>query len=257
MKNINSKKLIPMFALSRIAGPLTLLVLIVLSGNSASAQHVPGGRKKTDSVPVFRHTPPTDSMIETRLVTLALEGPRYEASGHQMNVTQSNLSKAKRSWLNLLSISANYNDQTFAKQTAATGAYVYPKYFFGLTIPIGLFFSMGPDIRGARENVEISRNNREQLARTLRTEVLGKYKQYKNFGDLILLQNTIVVDQQAGFTQIEKKFRDGTTSIDQYNLANKSYSDERVKMLNLQLSQDLIRLDIEQIIGVNLDAVTR
>jgi outer membrane protein TolC len=257
MQNIKSKKFIPMHALSRIAGPFTLLLLMLLPGNYASAQHVPGGRHKTDSVPVFRHTPPTDSMIENRLVALALQGPRYEASGHQINVTESNLSKAKRSWLNLLSISANYNDQTFAKQSAVTGAYVYPKYFFGLTIPIGLFFSMGPDIRGARENVEISRNNREQLARTLRTEVLGKYKQYKNFGDLILLQNTILVDQQAGFTQIEKKFRDGTTSIDQYNLANKSYSDERVKMLNLQLSQDLIRLDIEQIIGVSLDAVTR
>lgn len=246
-----------MHVLSRIAGSFTLLLLIFLSGSPASAQHIPGGRHKNDSVPVFRHTPPNDTMIESRLVTLALEGPRYEASGHQMNVTKSNLSKAKRSWLNLLSISANYNDQTFAKQTAATGAYVYPKYFFGLTIPIGLFFSMGPDIRGARENVEISRNNREQLARTIRTEVLGKYKQYKNFGDLILLQNTIVIDQQAALTQIEKKFRDGTTSIDSYNLANKSYSDERVKMLNLQLSQDLIRLDIEQMIGVSLDAVTR
>lgn len=248
-----------MYALSRIAGPFAFLLFIFLSGSSdsVSAQHVPGGRHKNDSVPLFRRTPPNDSMIETRLVTLALEGPRYEASGHLVNVQKSNLSKAKRSWLNLLSISANYNDQTFAKQSAATGAYVYPKYFFGLTIPIGLFFSMGPDIRGARENVEISRNNREQLARTIRTEVLGKYKQYKNFGDLILLQNTIVVDQQAALTQVEKKFRDGSTSIDQYNLANKGYSDERVKMLNLQLSQDLIRLDIEQMIGVSLDAVTR
>ena len=248
-----------MYAITRIAGPFTFLLLFFFSGSSASGQHLPGGRRKTDSVPpLYRHTPPNDSMIESRLVTLALEGPRYQATGHQINVSQSNLSKAKRSWLNLLSISANYNDQTFAKQTATTtGGYVYPKYFFGLTIPIGLFFSMGPDIKGARENVEISKNNQEQLARVIRTEVLGKYKQYKNFGALILLQNTIVVDQQAAVDQIEKKFRDGITSIDQYNLANKSYSDERVKLLNLQLSQDLVRLDIEQMIGVNLDSVTR
>ncbi len=73
--------------------------------------------------------------------------------------------KAKRSWLNLLSLSVQLNDQDFKNQQNVLGrvAYVYPKYYFGVTIPVGLFFTMGADIKKERENVAIraaiTRNN--------------------------------------------------------------------------------------------------
>ena len=242
------------------ASPFLLLFMLLLRGPGASAQHVAGGRKKTDSIPVFRYIPPSDSIIEIRLVNMALQGPQYEALGHKVNMAEGQLSMARKAWFNLLTISLNYNDQTFAKQpvtSPGTPAYIYPKYYFGLVIPIGMFFTMGPQIHSASENVKVAQNNQEDLARNLRMEVLSKYKTYKNYESLILLQNTIVVDQQAALQQIEKKFRDGLVSIDQFNLANKAFSDEKAKLLNLQLSQDLERLDIERLIGANLDAVTK
>ena len=236
--------------------PLLLSFALLLPGTRSSAQHVAGGRKKTDSIPVYRPVPPSDSIIEIRLVNLALQGPQYEALGHKTNMAQGQLNMARKAWFNLLTISINYNDQTFAKQTS-NAAYVYPKYYFGLTIPIGMFFTMGPQIQAARENVKVAQNTQEELARTLRMEVLSKYRTYKNYESLILLQNTIVIDQQAALNQIEKKFRDAVVTIDQFNLANKAYSDEKSKLLNLQLSQDLERLDIERIIGTSLDSVTK
>ena len=220
-----------------------------------------GGRSKTDSVPPPRYrAQDPEAAIEAKLVELALQGPKYQSSDHTIKIAESNLSKAKRSWLNLLAISANYNDQTFAKQqttTNGTTPYVYPKYFFGLTIPLGVIFNLGPDIRGAREGVEITKKSQEELAREIKHDVLAKYRQYKNFGELIGLQNTIVIDQQAAFTQTEKKFKDGIISIEQYNQANRSYNDELAKKLNLQLSQDLVKLDIELIIGVSLESVIK
>jgi outer membrane protein TolC len=246
---------------SRIAGPfLYTLLLTSLIGTTvkAQAQHVPGGRRKTDSVPplIYRTIPsPSDTLVEARLVQFALAGPQFLAADHKVNIAQSDLARAKRSWLNLLAVSASLNDQSF--QTPAPGAYQYPKYFVGLTIPIGLFFSLGPQIQGARESVEVSKNLREETARSLKAEVLSKYRQYKNYSDLISLENTIVIDQQTAFSQTEKKFKDGTATIEQYNLANKLYSDELTKKLNLQLSQDLIKLDIERLIGTNLENLTK
>ncbi|HEV2480091.1 MAG TPA: TolC family protein, partial [Puia sp.] len=196
-----------------------------------------------------------DSAVENRLVALALQAPRYDAAGHQIGVANSNLMLARRAWFNLLTFSLNYNDQTFA-HTVNT-SYVYPKYYFGLVIPVGLFFTMGPQIHAARENVLVAEDVREELARTIRMDVLSKYHTYKNYEALILLQNTIVVDNQAAVTQIEQKFRDGTVSIDQYNATNKAYSDEKAKLLNLQLAQDLVRLDIERMIGVSFDSVIK
>lgn len=241
---------------SPFAFPFVFMIVLLLYTPGAKAQHVPGGRKKTDSTPVYHWSPPTDSMIEIRLVNLALQGPEYEALGHKVTISQAQLMQARRAWFNLLTFSLNYNDQTFAKQVPGA-SYVYPKYYFGLIIPVGMFFSMGPQIHAASENVKVAQNNMEDLARSIRMDVLSKWKTYKNYEALILLQNTVVADQQAALNQIEKKFRDGTIAIDQYNLANRAFSEEKTKLLNLQLSQDLERLDIERMIGTSLDSVTK
>lgn len=239
-----------------LTAPLFFSIILVLSGHSASAQRTPANRRRTDSLANLRRNPPSDTIIENRLVALALQYPHYEALGHQVAATRSQLALAKRTWFNLLTLSLNYNDQTFAKQANNVG-YVYPKYYFGLTLPIGLFFTMGPQIRTARENMRVAQANQEEAARQLKMDVLSKYKTYRNYEALILLQNTIVLDQQAALTQVETKFRDGTTTIDQFNSANKAFGEEKAKLLNLQLSQDLVRLDIERLIGASLDSVIK
>jgi outer membrane protein TolC len=227
----------------------------------ASAQHVAGGHARSDSTPLFRNGRPAttpinpDSLIQERLVQLALTGPVYSVSTHQIRFAEYNLTRAKRTWLNLLSISADYNDQTFAKPQAF--GYVYPKYFFGLTIPIGLFFTMGPDIKKERENVAIAHDNQEVLAREIRADVLSKYAQYKSYGTLVTLQTNVVDDEEALRKQVEKKFQDGSISIEEYNLANKTYGDDLTKKLNIQLQQELVKIEIEKIIGVNLETLLK
>ncbi|HET6252710.1 MAG TPA: TolC family protein [Puia sp.] len=231
----------------------------------AQAQHVPGGRNRADTVPLFRNSRPSvpttslnpDSLIQERLVQLALNGPSYSVSGHQIKFAEYNLIRAKRTWLNLLSVSADYNDQSFKTQQVGQYGYVYPKYFFGITIPIGLFFTMGPDIKKERENVAIAHDNQELLARTIRAEVLGKYAQYKAYGNLLTIQNNVVDDEEALRKQVEKKFQDGSLNIEQYNAANKIYGEDLTKKLNLQLEQDLLKIDIERMIGVNLESVLK
>jgi outer membrane protein TolC len=244
---------------------LIAIPALLLIAHPARAQHIQGSRSKTDSIALFRTTHPAsgsplapDSVIQERLVQLALNGPVYSVSGHQVKFAEYNLTRAKRTWLNLLSVSLEYNDQDFAKPSASTPyTYVYPKYFFGVTIPIGLFFTMGPDIKKERENVAIAHDNQEQLARAIRADVLAKYAQYKNYGSQLQIQNDVVDDEEALRKQVEKKFQDGSVTIEQYNVANKIYGEDLTKKLNLQLQQDLIKIDIEKMIGVNLESVLK
>lgn len=252
-------------SLLRITRLLTIPALIFLLTHTAEAQHVGSGRSRTDTVPLFRNPRPAlaslnaDSLIQERLVQLALNGPSYSVTGHQITLAEYNLQRAKRTWLNLLSISAQFNDQDFKAQQTLPGqvAYVYPKYYFGVTVPIGLFFTMGPDIKKERENVAIAHDDQELLARTIRAEVLAKFAQYRNYGNLLTIQNDVVDDEEAMRRQVEKNFQLGSISIDQYNAANKLYGDDLTKKLNLELQQDLIKIDLERMIGVNLESVLR
>jgi outer membrane protein TolC len=240
MKTANPKTgtMLPITGYRRFL-PLLLLLLCIQAGAQSSRP-----RNAADS-----------AAIEEKLVELALQGPAYKTGEHQNKVYEYQLKSAKNSWLNLLSISTNYNDQSFAKSNTP-GTYVYPKYFFGLTIPLGTIFSR-TEVRAAQEGVAIGELSQEQLRRSIRAEVLSKYKQYRAYQELIALQAEMLNDMEVELLQTEEKFKKGTITIDAYNAAQRSINGEKTRMINLELQRDLLELDIEKIIGTDLQSVIR
>ena len=194
-----------------------------------------------------------DSTVEKKLVELALQNPAFEVANHQDKINEYRLKAEKNSWMNLLTLSANYNDQTFAKNTN-NSQYVYPKFFTGINIPLGTIFSKTA-VKSAKEQIEIGKNSREISERAAKAEILGRYKSYKTLGTLILQQQQVVDDYKAGLIQAEKKFSDAEITIEAYNSSSRNYNEELAKLMNLKLQQDLTKLDIEKIIGVSLESV--
>jgi outer membrane protein TolC len=238
---------------------LTFALLLILAvSNDVSGQIPRQDNQKNEGRGNINNSivkqPLADSIIEERLVQLALAQPSYDASAHQVKISNYRVKSAKKSWFNLLTISANYNDQTFATQTTQT-PYVYPKYFFGLTIPIGTIVGKGSEIKAAKEEVKISQDSRDELARTIRADVLSGYAEYKTDRALVVLESQVVDDIHAAFLQAEKRFNDGSVTIEVYSDASRNYSSEMTKLLNLQLQQDLVKLQIEKMIGVKLETV--
>jgi outer membrane protein TolC len=224
-----------------------ILLLSLLCTQIASAQV----KSKTRTTSSYDST----SAVEEKLVQLALNGPLYKESIHRNKINEIELIAAKRNWVNLLTVSANYNDQSFAK-SPAVGGYVYPKYFFGITVPLGTILSR-TEVKAAKEGVEMGKSIQEQLSRTIRAEVLSKYRQYKAYNELITLQGELVNDVQASLLQTEEKFRKGLAPVETYTAAQRSKNDETARLINLQLEQDLIKIDLERMIGTSLDSVIR
>ncbi|HVU95084.1 MAG TPA: TolC family protein [Puia sp.] len=217
-----------------------------------------GAQNQPRSAAVRPSPPLNDSAFQERLVQLAIGGPQYDASSHQVRIAEYKVRAAKQSWFNLLTLSLNYNDLEFSKNNNVVNSqntYIYPKYFFGLVIPIGTIISKGSEIKSAREDVRIAQDNQALLARQIRADVLSKYATYKNYRELAVIENQIMDDLSAGFTQIEKKFRDGIITIEAFSSASHSYNEEKAKILSLQLQAEITKLDLERLIGVKLESV--
>lgn len=254
----------------KTATQLLLLVFFSVCINYAQAQ-----QSKTNNIPVNQNvhthldTVPqknsatsalfqktvNDTVIENRLVQLALAQPLYQQAESQNKILDYQLRKQRNTWLNLLSLSTTYNDQSFTKTTrnTTTTAYVYPKYFLGVTIPLGLIVSNGTDVKITRQSQVIAKEQQQELAKTIRAEVLKNYKQYKANEKLLAIQNQVLDDEQANFLQVEQKFKIGTATLDVYNDASKKYNDQSVTVINLQLQQDLIKVELERLIGIRLE----
>jgi outer membrane protein TolC len=229
------------------------LFFLFFNTTNATAQINPGNRnqiadttKKRDSI----------SIIEAKLVELALAGPMYEGSKHQNRMNELQLKKVKNSWLNLLTLSGNYNDQTFKSQTGPTTV-VYPKFFYGISIPLGIIFSSGTEVKSAKEAVAYSKNSQEQLARNLKADILTKYRQYRAYTEMINLAKAMIYDVKVNKEQAVERFGKNQITIESYNTALKNYSEEQNKLISLMMQQDLIKIDIEKSIGISLEEAIR
>jgi outer membrane protein TolC len=222
--------------------PLLLATIFSVAGKSTFAQ-------------TRNYFEPTDTTVEKRLVSLALTGPTFDASAHQNKINELELSRAKSAWLNLLTFSTSYYDQSGNKNNGST-TYVLPKYYFTISIPLGVIFSQGNSVKIAREGLALSKDKQEDMSRQLKVDVLSRYKQFKLYNSLIDMQSEMINDVLATSSQIEDKFKKDQVTVDVYIASQKTRNDELAKLLNLKLQQDLIKLDIEKIIGVPLESVT-
>jgi len=239
--------------------PRSLLLLTLLSVCSFSAfAQVPANRSKPEDAPsaTRNYFEPADTAVEKRLVALALASPTFDASNHQNKINELELRRAKSSWLNLLTVSTSYYDQSGNKTSGQT-TYVVPKYYFSLSIPLGIIFSQGNQVKTARESIAMSKDRQDELARTIKVEVLSKYKQYRLYTSLIDMQSEMINDVLATSSQVEDNFKKGKVTVDVYIGSQKVRNEELAKLMNLKLQQDLIKLEIEKMIGMPLEAVIR
>jgi len=255
----------------RITGYSLLIALTLLIVSTTAMAQNPPPQKQVQppppDVPPVPYMPPVskrpirslpikDTGVEEKLVQLALQNVSYDASSRLVTIAHYKVKQEKNSWFDLLTLTANFNDQSF-KKTSTVGniAYVYPKYFYGITIPIGTILSKGGQVKSAREEENIAENNQIDAALKLRTAVLSKYKSWRVSNSLVLLERQVADDIHAAFLQVEKRFNDGTVSIELYSESSQRYSAEMTRLLNYQLQADTQKLELEQIIGVRLESV--
>lgn len=238
----------------RVAGPCLLIAFTLIVSTTVRAQTAPY-TPPTTTRPI-RSLPIKDTGVEEKLVLLALQNVVYDATTRTVTIAQYKVKKEKNSWFDLLQISTQFNDQSFRHYAPNSQiAYIYPKYFYGITIPIGTLLSKGGQVKSAKEEVKIAEDNLVAAALKLRTDVLSKYKQWRVSNSLVLLQRQVADDVHAAFLQVEKRFNDGTVTIEAYSDASRSYTTEMTKQLTYQLQADTQKLELEQIIGVRLESV--
>ena len=243
----------------RTAGPCLLIALNLLFASTAIKAQAPIQSPYTPPLNkrAIRSLPIRDTGVEEKLVTLALQNVVYDATTRLITIAQYKVRQEKNSWFDLLTISSQFNDQSFKHATPNSNvAYIYPKYFYGITIPIGTIISKGGQVKSAREEVRIAEDHQMEAALKLRTDVLSKYKSWRVSNTLVLLQRQVADDVHAAFLQVEKRFNDGTVTIEAYSEASRAYTTEMTKQLTYQLQADTQKLEIEQIIGVRLESVT-
>lgn len=199
---------------------------------------------------------PTVAKLKVRLVELALVNPSLQAIGYRAEAAKHETTRAKAGWLNMFTAAGNLNEYTI-KGGTASNSLLFPRYNFGLLVPLGSFISIPAEVKAAKANRKYYEKEKENGGLEIKAKVLSAYEEYAANKQLLELHLPLLEDAFTYYKQIEAKFTKGEAdaTVDIYSAAYRVYNTEMVRKITLERELKQSKFALEAIIGVTLEEV--
>lgn len=168
---------------------------------------------------------------------------------NQVQIERYRLGISKAEWLNYFNVSGNLNEITLNPSKYSTQALFFPRYNFGVSIPLGTLFTNSYNTKIARSNLAIAKEKQRFAPIQLRSEVLSKFEDYVQSRELLKFQSIIFNDEETVHTLNERKFKSNEISLEEFNDSSKRLFTERTKSIELQRNYAITKYELEAIVG--------
>jgi outer membrane protein TolC len=196
-----------------------------------------------------------DSMAEG-LVALAMNNPRIRYNADIAEQFNQLYRKSKIAWLNAITIQGNLNEYSINENAAERAENLYPRYNFGLNIPLGFPWVTSRQTKSDFAKSQAILEQVETERRDIRKEVLINYHNYIMNKQLLELQEQVISDWHIIYLKAEDKFRKGEVTLESFYSTTRIYNDELNKEVVLTADISNSAAEIEDLIGMNLaDAI--
>jgi outer membrane protein TolC len=170
---------------------------------------------------------------------------------NEVEIERYRLGISKAEWLNYITVSGNLNEITLnpSKYANSNQALFFPRYNFGISIPLGTLFTNSYNTKIARSNLAIAKEKQRYAPIQLRSEVLSKFEDYIQARELLKFQSIIFNDEETVHTLNERKFKSNEISLEEFNNSSKRLFTERTKSIELQRTYAITKYELEAIVG--------
>jgi len=196
-----------------------------------------------------------DSLAE-ELVALAMNNPRIRYNADLAEQFNEIYRRSKIAWLDAITIQGNLNEYSINESAAEKAANLYPKYNFGLNIPLGFPWVTTRQTKSDYAKSQAVLEQVETERRNVRKEVLINYNNYIMNKRLLDLQEQVISDWHIIYLKAEEKFRKGEVTLESFYSTTRIYNDELNKEVVLTAAINNSAAELEDLIGMNLgDAI--
>lgn len=150
-----------------------------------------------------------------KLISITKENyPKVKNYTIRTQIAKNNITRQQVSWLDAISLSYVYQPKT-------TFDIIKPSFLNGYQVAVGVnvstFFKKPIDIRDAKEELKIAKNDEEEYNLLLDTEVKRRYFTYiQQLNNLKLLTKSLV-DAESIQKDLRLKYERGEATLDQYS----------------------------------------
>ena len=160
---------------------------------------------------------------------------------------------ARAAWTNSLNASFNVNEGNLKKRDTGIANVFYPRYNFNLSVPLGLFFARPKETKRARAEYEGMIASRDIQVTRMKSTIKANYQVYQLNRYLLALQDALMQDEAVLLSQTQQKFESNQVTLETFVNASKRYNGEVAKRITLLKDVNAARLEIETLIGMDLD----
>ncbi len=232
-----------------------VLLLSVCVGSLAHAQQ----KKDTSILLALPADAPNVAKLKVRLVELALANPALQELDLRQELTKYEANRAKAGLLDMVTAAGNLNEFTINKNGTNTGNnnLLYPRYNFGILVPLGRFVSVPAEVKIAKTNKKIFAKQKEREALEIKAAVLRAYEEYSANKQMLELHLPLLEDAYTNYKTTEAKFSKGETdaTVEALNASYRIYNTEMVRKITLERDLRESKLTLEGIIGTTMEEV--
>jgi outer membrane protein TolC len=199
----------------------------------------------------------SDSLIKAKLIGLACNNPDITIADANIKISQSNMVTAKNAWLGALNVASNVNEFVIdgTRINGVAASTYYPKYNFGLSVPLDIFSRTKGAKAVATQDIVIAKAMKDERLRIIKQEVLTRYENYKQQKELTRLQKILTEEDNDFYIAAQKSYADGTIQLNEMNKTYQSYIISQTKLVGIQHDLNVAIIELEEMIGVPVDQV--
>lgn len=201
------------------------------------------------------HDLSTDAYINKLVDTAMKNYPRMRSYQNRINIATGNISKARVSLLDALTVSYVYQPGTTTIDPVNPSTSYFKGLQAGVFLNIGTLLAKPYQVRQAKQELLIARNDLDEYHITITTEVKKRYYLYVQRVAELKLQIRAMQDMENALKDIKHKFEKGEETFDAYNKVQIQYSEHQQTKVEAEANVFIAKADLEELLGTKLENV--
>ncbi len=194
--------------------------------------------------------------FEEKLVQLAWKNhPSNQLLSNNLQVAKHDTKIAASEWLNTIRITGNLNEFTIDQSDPNDRAQFFPRYNFGVQIPLGIFSGTSNQVKKGRQLEQVAQHNIDAQKLAVRAQVLMYYNNYLMYREILNLKSQELEEATSSFVLLEQRFKSGEEKYDRYSAGLSALNKVKIDRVQAQTNYLNAKLELEQLIGIKLEEV--
>lgn len=195
--------------------------------------------------------------FEEKLVQLAWKNhPANKLLYNNLAAAQYDTKASSAEWLNTIRVSGNLNEFTLPGASDVNGrSQFYPRYNFGLAVPLGIFKSTPNIVKRNKELEQVAQHNINSQKLAVRADVLKLYNDFLMNKEIFSLRSQELEQATSSFVLLEQRFKSGEEQYEKYNQGLTQLNRIKIDRVQAQAIYFNSKLSLEELIGIKLEDV--